>query len=116
MSCASVFLLSLFLVGCETAPIKTTLSDLAPVDQQISFDGEEQNAGILDFIPGEGFLVTKKAKERYQALAAIYGPRSSPAVLPSDGVLQYKETDKFILSSEAMVNFQEFTQLHKSGR
>lgn len=117
MNLGKGLVLSLLLVGCQaTTPVKTILPDPAPQEQQASFDGEEQNSGIIDYIPGVGFIITKTAKERYQALVKIYGSSVAPVILPGDGISKYEKTDKFVMSSEAMINFSIFTQRAKSGR
>lgn len=115
-NCASAFLLSI-LAGCQNhPPIKTILPAPAPQEQQASFDGEQQNSGIIDYIPSVGYIITKNAKERYQSLVAIYGSSSLPLVLADSGISKYKKTDKFVMSSEAMTNFAIFSEKSKSGR
>ena len=111
------FLLSLLIVsaGCKTAqPIQTILPPPAPKEEHASFDGEIQNSGILAYEDNIGFIITKNAKERYQALASIYGPTMVPPVLGDMGISPSGEN--FAMSSEAMSYFMLFTEKYKSGR
>lgn len=86
------------------------------VEEQASFDGNQQNSGIINFDEQSGgYIVTKTAKERYQNLVDIYGSTMVPPVLRDSGISVYQETDKYLMSAEAMSNFIILTQKKKGG-
>lgn len=101
--------------GCKTAPVRTILPPPAPVEEQASFDENEQNSGIKDYIEGKGFLITKNAKERYEALAAIYGLNMVPTFSSNSGLSPALGGD-YYLSAEGMSNFIVWSEKKKSGR
>lgn len=81
-------------------------------DEQPSFDANEQNSGIIDFIDGKGWLITTNAAKRYNTLVELYGKELIPAVEAEFGLSSYY--NNFILTQEAMVKFALLNQMHKS--
>lgn len=105
---------SLFLVSCKTAEIKTIIPPRI-VEKEASWDENAQNSGIIDFIPGKGFLVTKKAASRYQALVFLYGAAEVPPILPGEGI-SVDENGNLFLSNESMVNFVTLSDKFKKRK
>ena len=118
-NCCGVFvlLLAVNLTGCKVAPkepIKTIVPPRIELTQP-SFDGNEQDSGIKDYINGKGFLITKGALSRYQGLVSIYGSKEIPVINPQDGVIS-NEDGTFFLSDESMIRFIEYNQKRVNGR
>lgn len=110
---------SLALGGC----IGSTVTPDAVVSEQASFDGAQQNSGILCVRDG-AFVVTEHFVERYNALIAIYGdskdsltrlPYFVPALKRGHGVSQ-DEAGAWVMSAQAMSHFLKMNAWRKAGR
>lgn len=114
---ASGLMLVVNFTACETAPkepIKTIIPPRIELTQP-SFDGNEQNSGILDYVDGKGFHITKTALLRYQGLVSIYGVKEIPSVDPNSGVTDNKD-GTFFVSDEVIVRFMDYTSKKVNGR
>lgn len=98
------------LISCKVKQVPTYIPQPI-VETQPSWDGVEQNSGLIDFIEGKGFLITKSAAERYTALTAKFGKTLTPNINPGEGLIPYE--DKFLLSPEYMSVFMEVSRLNK---
>lgn len=98
--------------SCKTKEIKT-ITPVRIEKIEKSWDGNSNNSGIIDFIDGKGFLVTKKAADRYNALVSIYGKNEVPPIFFDYGIFQ--EDSKFYLTSEAMTLFILFSDKFNNG-
>lgn len=111
-----------FLSACHTTKPTTFSPEVAqkiesPInriikDEQPSFDANEQNSGIIEFIDGKGWLITPNAAKRYNTLVELYGKELVPIVEAEFGLSSYY--NNFILTQEAMVKFALLNQIHKS--
>lgn len=112
----AILLLNLFValgtVSCISNPGTVTPPPI--VDTQPSWDGNEQNSGILGFIDNEGFLITKNAADRYTNLTVKYGKDRNPPLSKGQGLVP--KGDNFILPNQYMVEFIAMNQLFKSGK
>ena len=107
--CAVSFLLS----GCgafRTNPIVPNIIE----DATPSWDGEERNSGLLDYIDGKGYLITPNAAGRYNTLVRIYGTKYAPAILEGDGLTEDPDSENYYLDSQHMVEFMVMNQKFKS--
>jgi len=104
------FIISFLLASCQ---VKEVITIIPPVitETQPSWDGEKQNSGLLDYIDGKGFLITKGAAERYVFLTSRFGNSLTPHVKPGEGLQPFGEN--FILSAEYMSIFMEVSRLNK---
>jgi len=123
------FLIVLFFLGaCSTSQNKNTdYSNLTieekidrPIkkiikDQEASFDGNEQNSGIIDFVKEEGWLVTKRTAEKYNFLIEKYGKTITPPIEKNFGLTR-KDENLYVLTQEAMVNFALMNQKYKLNK
>lgn len=71
--------------------------------KEASFDGEDQNAGVISYIDGKGFLITAGAAKRYTELTKIYGENMTPKIGVGEG-LSYT-SEGIYLPSEYMAEF-----------
>ncbi len=92
------------LLGCAT----TVIPKAVPLPNQASFDGKDQNSGIIEMVDGR-FRLTPKKLQAYDVLVEIYGGRFVPAIRNRDGV----QGD--LMDPEHMVKFLTMIRWHKSG-
>jgi hypothetical protein len=114
---AGVSLISLG-VSCSSLkpspPVVTIVPERIVEQKEASWDGDVQNSGLLDYVEGRGFEVTKKALARYNALVFTLGSSLIPPIVQNDGVTI--EGERIFLTPEAMVNFITLNQKFKNGR
>ncbi len=94
------------LVSCNAIKPNPPVTIVPPpiVEVQPSFDGEEQNSGIIDYIEGKGFLITSNAAARYTELTKRFGAESIPPISEGQG-LEKQVDGNFILPASFMVEF-----------
>lgn len=102
--------LTLCLVSCQSQKIETYVPPPI-VETQPSWDGENQNSGLIDYIDGKGFLITPSAAQRYRSLTEKFGKNLTPNITFGEGLVAYE--GNFILSSEYMSAFMEMSRLNK---
>lgn len=92
---------SLSNVSCKTAPIenKPVITDTSP-----SWDGNQQNSGVIQYIDQVGWHITEHAAARYKALSEKYGEMFLPKLKSGEG-LEKQEDGTFVLKNEYMVKF-----------
>jgi hypothetical protein len=104
-----LFSLSVIVSGCNSTVAP------APVEsRQASYDHGEQNSGILSLVPG-GALITPRARERYNALIAIYRREFSPALVADQGVSP-EAAGNFRITNEALQKFILMNSWKRMGR
>jgi hypothetical protein len=77
----SVVCLLLCVAGCTTTVTKAPITSSQP-----SWDGTNQNSGIIDLDQTGALLITQHALDRYNAMILVYGNRFVPPVQVNDGV------------------------------
>lgn len=120
---------SVICVGCAKTYVPTISHS-----QQPSFDGNQQNSGIIG-VSVAGFVVTEKVYNKYNALIDIYGYKFSPVLTRDHGIVAtnchtFKIKNKhgvftpwqgdinkkyYIMTAEAMVNYLDMNDWQKSG-
>jgi hypothetical protein len=104
----------LILSGCTV--VQTPIQN-----KVISFDGNNQNAGII-CKNYDGFIVTANFKDRYNALIAIYGdatladgsPIFTPALIKNTGITDNKD-GTYTINKEGMANMVLLSKLKRQG-
>lgn len=96
--------------GCTTVIPKP-----APAAAVASFDGGEQNSGIVRVLPDGSFVVTAHLRDRYNALIALYGAQFVPA-LRTDAGLAPLPAAQWGMTPQTMVNFVTMVQWHRMAR
>ena len=104
--------LAVSFTACQNKEIKTITSTRVEKIEK-SWDGNSNNSGIIDFVDGKGFLITKKAAERYNTLISIYGKNELPPILKNYEILN--EDSKIYLTSEGMTIFIVFSDKFNNG-
>jgi len=108
--CLSSILVCYILIFSGCSSIETYVPNPL-VDNVASWDQNEQNSGLIDYIDGEGFLLTQGAANRYKALTEQYGESHTPPLKRGEGLK--KRGDYFILPNEYMVEFIVMSRRHK---
>ena len=103
--------LALACTGCTT--VTPTPAD---VPAAASFDGTEQNSGIVGVQPGGIFVVTAHLRARYNSLIADYGREFAPAIVADYGLAPIAGTDRWTMTPESMANFAIMVQWRRMGR
>lgn len=103
--------LALACTGCTT--VTPTPADVPAV---ASFDGAEQNSGIVGVQPGGLFVVTAHLRARYNSLIADYGREFAPAIVADCGLAPIDGTGRWTMTPEAMANFATMVQWRRMGR
>lgn len=98
------------LSSCQTKKVETFIPPPI-VESQPSWDGERQDSGLIDYIDGKGFLITKGAAERYTFLTEKFGQQLTPPIKSGEGLVV--EGKNFLLSPEYMSIFMEVSRLNK---
>lgn len=101
--------LCLCMVGCSS-----TIAPAPVQSQQASFDGAEQNSGVLAMIPG-GAVITQRARERYNALIVRYGKEFGPP-LASDHGITARSDGTYAITSEGLQKFILMNAWKRMGR
>lgn len=105
---------TLLMAGCGTVIPDPVVSS------QPSYDGADQNSGIVEVAAG-GYYVTPHFRDRYAALAKELGKKFTPEadvdrdVVKSD-VLSQGGAPTWFIDREHMVKFIEMNVWHKMGR
>lgn len=101
---------TLFLSNCSTLKV---IPDRVE-NSQVSFDGNQQNAGVLDFHPTIGWEISENAAKRYVALTGKYGASLTPELSKGEGLI-IVPPNQFYLPNQYMVKFATLNQKHKEG-
>ena len=104
------------LVGLSTPGCKSTLSVVPdPVASTvISFDGNSQNAGLLEWLPDGSKRITAGARDRYNALVEIYSADFVPAIAKDSGIRPLGD-GTFAIDKEHLVYFGRMATRYRSG-
>lgn len=101
-----IFFLSLLASCASTQP------KIKSVSESPSWNLNEQNSGVLDYIKGRGLLITPSTAYRYIELGKIYGNIFVPSLVPGEGLI-LTENGNFILPNEYVVKFAEMNRNYK---
>jgi hypothetical protein len=82
------------------------------VEKQPSWDGYEQNSGLINYEDGVGFIITPNAAKRYISLTEKFGAKLTPPISVGEGLKKYEEN--YSLSPEYMSVFMEVSRLNKN--
>lgn len=101
----------LMLSGCTSTVVPPAIVDVQP-----SWDGNQQNSGLLGF-DADGFgLITEHARDRYNALSEIYGGHYSPPNLSGAGLSDSGTNGVIRIDKEHLVRFATMQRWKKEGR
>lgn len=111
--------LRLFLFGLALALAVASCTTVVPTPADVpavaSFDGAEQNSGIISTQADGSFVVTPHLRDRYNALAAEYGAAFAPALVADSG-LAPADGGRWTMTPQAMADFATMVQWRRMGR
>jgi hypothetical protein len=93
-----VCVLSLCLLGCATSVVPKPVTG-----STISYDGNERNSGIKQYIEGQGFLVTPHFRVRYNNLIEKYGKKFENPIKKDDGLVNFGAD--YLINKQHMIYF-----------
>lgn len=85
------------------------------VDTNPSWDGNQQNSGVIQYIDQVGWHLTERAANRYEALTEKYGSMFLPKLEKGAGLIKQGD-GTFILNNEYMVKFILMNKKNKETR
>lgn len=91
-------------ISVKPAPEVQVKPKIELVDSTPSWDENEQNSGIINYIDNIGWLITPRAAARYTALTKKYGSIFTPALKEGEGLVE-RADGKFLLNNEYIVKF-----------
>jgi hypothetical protein len=97
----------LVLAGCSTVVPKTIDANVA------SFDGNEQNSGILRSTPA-GYVITPHFRDRYNALIDVYGDDFLVHLKRDEGITPLSPTE-LLIDRQHLDKFLEMLAWQRSG-
>jgi hypothetical protein len=100
--------LCLLLTGCAN-----TVRPTVVYSSQASWDGSDQNSGIISETADHHGVVTPHFRDRYNRMIAVYGNRYDPPLRPDDGV-QSTGTNTFLIDAQHFAYFFEMNKWRKS--
>lgn len=100
-------LIVLFAGGC--AP---TVRPLAPQAKTASFDGGQENSGLIAIDSAHNGVLTPHARDRYNGLVSRYGGKFSPPVHQDDGITP-TATNTFLINAQHLSYFARFNRWAK---
>ena len=103
-------IVTLLCAGCTS-----TIVPEAVASKTASFDGNEQNSGFLGFDTQGNGRITAHARDRYNALAALYAPEFTPPLLPDAGITK-TPTNTFLLDARHLEYFATMLRWHRQAK
>lgn len=91
----------------------TTVTPHAIESHIASFDGNEQNSGIIS-VNANGWVVTPHLRDRYNALVKIYGGDFKPRIEKDDGIRELP-SGNYLLDKQHAVYFLEMVAWQRAG-
>ena len=108
-----ILLFSFVFIGSSCRTVEEVKKPVI-VDTSPSWDGNEQNSGVLEYIDDKGWHITQKAANRYSELTKKYGNMFIPELKRGEG-LEPQEDGTFIIKNEYMVKFVLMNKKHKAS-
>jgi hypothetical protein len=103
-------LIILFAAACANTIVPRNVST-----DIVSWDGNEQNGGFIDFTDRGGGIITPNARNRYNILISIYSTNFIPPLKFDDGITS-TSTNTFLIDAQHLSNFATMNRWHKSKR
>ena len=108
-----IFILSITVfVGCFG-----TVTPKIVKSRQISFDGTNQNSGLIGFYFDGRAILTERAIGRYNGLILLYGTNFIPILHMNDGIELYQSNNVnyYLMDKEYLLHFTEMNRWYKKG-
>ncbi len=102
-------------VSCTAIKRATTYIPPQVKEEQPSWDGNEQNSGVIKYTKGRGFLLTPTAAARYTMLSQKYGEKMNPPIKIGEGLSQEENSPNVYLDNQHMAYFMTMNQMYKNS-
>lgn len=113
-------IMAMLALGMIVSGCTTTLKPVKTEARSASFDSGGQNSGFLGFtnIPGAGSvgIITPHARDRYNALIALYGKKFIPPLVQDAGLAPVAASPNWTITSQALVNFATMNRWRKESK
>lgn len=109
MKLASSLALVILLCGCAG-----TITPRIVQSSQASWDGNQQNSGLIGFDAVGNGILTLRAELRYQALVSDYGYRFKPPIQSADGLI-LTTTNTWLIDAEHLEKFATMNRWRKQA-
>lgn len=96
MKLVKILLISLIVAGCTVVPKPIKV-------KQASFDGSQQNSGLIGYAPDGSGIITPHKRDTYNRLMLTYGARF-PVPLTFDTGISWTPTNAFLIDAEHLVD------------
>ena len=97
----------LLLPGCTTVTPEQVHASVA------SYDGTNQNSGVISFTSDGSAIITAHARDRYNALVCVYSKKFLPPLLPDDG-LKF-QSPNWVIDPQHLNYFKAMNRWKKEG-
>lgn len=104
----------LIAVVVVTGCVKTYIPQQATPDQ-ISFSGNNQNAGFLGFAEDGSGVIDTMARLKYNSLISIYATNFLPHIYPDYGVKAYTN-ETYLITKEGLSKFATMNRWSKNAK
>ena len=104
----TILCVGLALSGCAGTVSPDRISAAAA-----SYDGNAQTSGIISVNP-LGYVVTAHFRDRYNALAALFGRDFAPPLTPDAGLTPIT-ADRWLIDRQHLAQFLEMNAWHRAG-
>lgn len=120
IACLAAAVVCALVVGC-TSTVRPKLVE----DNQVSFDGTNQNSGLLATVTNvqgsvTGAVITPHARDRYNALIDSYGGYYRPPLQRDAGVcpiiLTGAGVSSYLIDAQHLVEFMTMNRWSKQGK
>lgn len=111
---AALLLVGLLVLTPILTSCASTITPPTVTPQQASFDGNDQNSGIIRYTPA-GFLVTPHFRDRYNALVDTYGRTFKPELEHDAGMKPATDGTNWTVDAQHMADFVTMNLKKKSG-
>jgi hypothetical protein len=97
---AVVVIVAVGLCGCTS-----TVAPKLAGETQASWDGTNQNSGIIGLTVDHQAIITLHASDRYNGLITIYGARFNPRLVPDAGLTRVGNGGTCIMDAQHLAYF-----------
>lgn len=105
----------LVMVGMAACIAACTVTPKVVTNGQASFDGNEQNSGIIGLDATDCAIVTQHYRDRYNGLVQQFGLKFSPVLIPDEGFVP-TGTNTFLVDRQHRFYFNTMNRWRKEGK
>jgi len=100
---------------CLQSGCVSTVTPTVVKSTTASWDGAEQNSGLLGWTTNGLAIITPHARDRYNALVGEYGKQFAPTLVWNYGI-GTTSSNAFTITPEALADFARMNRWRKAGK